>query len=173
MYVLLNVQYYFIYLFLNYFCESLKRCYVTSILIYLNVLFMFENLTGNAPVVSALACCSMQQQEQPAWWPSQRKTVEKRGAKTREEDSPLPASAHACGHRPRTGRTDSRTANHWKHGGGNNKLLGALASTNQRQEASGGASPMQVTSDISLCWCVCAEPMPGMCYCIYFVLVSH
>ncbi|XP_035761311.1 uncharacterized protein LOC118453812 [Neolamprologus brichardi] len=77
----------------------------------------------------------MQQQEQPAWSPSQRNTVEKRGAKTREEDSPLPASAHACGHRqrPRTGRTDSRTANHRKHGGGNNKLLGALASTNQRQ----------------------------------------
>lgn len=67
MYVLLNVQYYFIYLFLNYFCESLKRCYINFILIYLNVLFSFENLTGNAPVVSVLACCSMQQQEQPAW----------------------------------------------------------------------------------------------------------
>lgn len=173
MYVLLNVQYYFIYLFLNYFCESLKRCYINSILIYLNVLFSFENLTGNAPVVSVLACRSMQQQDQPAWWPSQRNTVEKRGAKTREEDTPLPASAHACGHRqrPRTGRTDSRTANHRKHGGGNNKLLGALASTNQRQRRAeehhlyrSPQTSLSVDVSVPIQWPACVT---------VFILVSH
>lgn len=62
------------------------------------------------------------------------------------------------------GQQDRESPETWRR---EQQAARSLSVHKSEAEASGGASPIQVTSDISLCWCVCADPMAGLCYCIY------